>query len=120
MTMCAKYRIRARQAKRYIWTPDRESDDELTEIELFGLFLCVDCGEHTGGMDERYMVHDAIWEEAGGSKGMLCVGCLEARLGRQLMAHDFMDCPLNRWPYVQSDRLKDRMTLRQPSLFATQ
>ena len=45
---------------------------------------------------EYYAVHDALWSEAcavepalPGESGMLCIGCLEARLGRELCAADF-------------------------------
>ena len=35
------------------------------------------------------MVHDNLWEAAGMDNGFLCIGCLEARLGRGLTAPDF-------------------------------
>jgi hypothetical protein len=44
---------------------------------------CSDCGSNT--RDEYYVVHDAIWFGAGNVDGMLCIGCLEQRLGRQLV-----------------------------------
>ena len=43
------------------------------------------------------MVHDAVWQAAGmptdrlqgAGRGFLCIGCLEGRLGRKLVARDF-------------------------------
>ena len=63
---------------------------------------CVDCGVNTcptemGPRAETFMVHDHVWAQAGMTEdgGHLCVGCIEARLGRQLVADDFIDCKLN-------------------------
>lgn len=74
-------------------------------------FNCKDCGVDTGAIDEYYMVLDAVWIEAGGGKphrGLLCIGCLEKRLGRQLRAYDFLDCPLNHMTKM-SARLRSRV-----------
>ena len=35
------------------------------------------------------MVHDTIWSRAGMKDGFLCIGCLEARIGRKLEPSDF-------------------------------
>jgi hypothetical protein len=44
------------------------------------------------------------------NEGMLCIGCLETRLGRQLTHEDFTDCPVNLNPAAQrSVRLQMRM-----------
>jgi hypothetical protein len=46
------------------------------------------------------MVRDEIWTEAGLGKGILCIGCLEKRLGRELVPGDFDDSASNapgRW-----------------------
>ena len=50
---------------------------------------CADCHTETlsaeGASNEYYMVRDEVWEAARmGRRGYLCIGCLEARLGRQL------------------------------------
>jgi len=60
--------------------------------------LCVDCGRSTLKIKEYYMVHDSIWESAGMDKngGMLCLDCLEKRLGRNLNESDFPDYPVNK------------------------
>ena len=49
------------------------------------------------------MVHAELWyravPEEFNARGMtifLCIGCLEARIGRRLIRADFTDCPLNR------------------------
>jgi len=84
-------------------------------------FECTDCGKNTSKINEYYMVHDSVWGAANMETnaafeqgltnirrpdGMLCVGCLENRLGRQLTPADFTDAEVNRWR--ASDRLKSR------------
>lgn len=84
-------------------------------IDTFVSFLCMDCGEDT--MDEYYMVHKEIWEVSTHKEerqGILCIGCLEKRLGRSLNKNDFpSDVPLNianlSPGYRSSDRLRNRM-----------
>lgn len=86
---------------------------------------CKDCGEiviharwNPGKAYEHYMVHGSLWEEVGGGRGHLCIGCLEERLGRQLDKGDFPDIPVNSLApevdrYAWSDRsprLRDRLT----------
>jgi hypothetical protein len=46
---------------------------------------------------ETYIVHDHIWKSAGMEPwgGCLCIGCLEKRIGRELMPMDFSDHPFN-------------------------
>lgn len=59
-------------------------------------FLCVDCGVDTGKAHEFYFVDTKLWLSVMPSiNGMLCVGCLEKRLGRQLRASDFPDVTIN-------------------------
>jgi hypothetical protein len=86
---------------------------------------CTDCGTETLSVEpdvptEYYMVHDDVWEAARmPDHGFLCIGCLEARLGRQLHSGDFTECPMNdlainrtdryAWSW-RSDRLQNRMT----------
>ena len=44
--------------------------------------------------------------------GMVCIGCLETRLGRLLTPSDFTGCPLNEEGFGQkSDRFKNRLGL---------
>jgi hypothetical protein len=59
---------------------------------------CSDCGALTlsaepGARNEWYAVTDEVWAAAGLGSGYLCVGCLEARLGRRLRPEDFKDIP---------------------------
>jgi hypothetical protein len=78
---------------------------------------CVDCGFDTFVGGEYYAVHDAVWKAAceaaprlhdGG--GLLCIGCLERRLGRELTRDDFIiDNPLNQDSRRLSDRIRDRL-----------
>ncbi len=67
---------------------------------------CADCGLDT--LFEYYMVQDALWEAAGLSRGFLCVGCMESRLGRRLVAADFTDAPCNRMTLGETERLRSR------------
>lgn len=71
---------------------------------------CIDCGVHTVQIGEYYNVHDRIWEESGGEDGLLCIGCLENRLGRMLVPDDFGYCLINWDPlYFRSARFFDRL-----------
>jgi hypothetical protein len=49
---------------------------------------------------EVYAVRNSVWKKAGMGPydGCLCIGCLEARLGRRLKPKDFPDEPLNWLP----------------------
>lgn len=74
-------------------------------------FLCVDCGIDTGKIFEYYFVHTKLWLSVIPSIfGMLCVGCLETRLGRQLRKSDFPDVRVNNPKYYpKSRRLMSRL-----------
>jgi len=66
---------------------------------------------------EYYMVEHDVWAKASAAKpkkhGMLCIGCLESRLGRQLTPADFPTrIPLNHMIAFDprtSDRLLSRL-----------
>jgi ribosomal protein L34E len=75
-------------------------------------FECKDCGTSTHDMREYYMVHDSVWGDAGMNpyEGMLCIGCLEDRLGRRLTPADFTDAEVNTWR--ASERLQNRQGRR--------
>jgi hypothetical protein len=78
------------------------------------IFGCIDCGVCTNCNGEYYMVNDEVWLGANPKgRGMLCIGCLEDRLGRLLTKDDFNgDAPVNSmWLTVGSTRLKNRLTL---------
>jgi hypothetical protein len=77
-------------------------------------FLCLDCGIDTGKASEHYMLNDQTWKLTGlGKYGMLCVGCVEIRIKRKLVAKDFNSSYLNN-PRTGSisARLLDRMKAR--------
>lgn len=76
-------------------------------------FICLDCGVDTGQIHEHYMLHDKVWLTVAPKRGMLCIGCIEYRLGRELSAQDFNDSYLNRPQTApQSLRLRNRLTRR--------
>jgi hypothetical protein len=62
--------------------------------------LCRSCRFDTIEGHEYYMVTDKVWAQSGLPKlgGMLCIGCLEAHIGRPLVRQDFTDCLLNTMP----------------------
>jgi hypothetical protein len=76
---------------------------ECVQIDHDGAAWCFECGVDIEEIGEfSYMVHRDVWLAAapwntdGGMFDFLCIGCLEARLGRQLMADDFPDdVPMN-------------------------
>jgi len=71
---------------------------------------CVDCKINVSDIKEyAYIVKDEIWPIAFNG-GMLCIGCLENRIGRKLTPNDFDPVPpLNMMNNCQSDRLLDRL-----------
>ena len=74
---------------------------------------CMDCSALTNQIGEHYFVHNSIWNKVHNSeRGMLCVGCLEKRLGRELVKADFTDCHVNRTAPGKffSERLWKRLT----------
>jgi hypothetical protein len=74
-------------------------------------FLCLDCKIDTAELDEYYLVRDEVWREANPQgDGMLCISCLEKRLGRELTHDDFAFVPLNLIALFRgSDLLRERM-----------
>lgn len=73
------------------------------------MFACHDCGHDTLRMGEYYMVHDDLWWSVVGEEPMLCIGCLERRLGFKLESSDFITCLLNDGTFPQSLRLRSRL-----------
>jgi hypothetical protein len=73
-------------------------------------FDCLACGTNTLHIDEYYMVTDEVWLAVNPKRsGMMCIGCVEARLGRELTASDFTDAPVNSGMLGQSPRLAARL-----------
>jgi hypothetical protein len=82
---------------------------------------CAECGVGTHTIGEWYMVHNNLWEQAWAGRRkafhgkipgqeILCIGCLEKRLGRTLTRTDFKDCPVNTDSSGhRSDRLRMRL-----------
>lgn len=59
-------------------------------------FLCQDCQIDTGKNNEFYFIKTELWLSVMPTiNGMLCIGCLENRLGRQLTATDFTSASIN-------------------------
>jgi hypothetical protein len=55
-------------------------------------FACTDCGRFGLG----FMLLDRIWDLAARSRSiLLCIRCVEVRLGRRLEIADFADVPVN-------------------------
>lgn len=90
---------------------------KLIEWVILGIMRCHDCkinvSTHSGIQEYAYMVYDHIWEKAGMSSqgGMLCIRCLERRLGRKLTKDDFDSLvPINSGRiFEQSKRLQERL-----------
>jgi hypothetical protein len=87
--------------------------NECTCTELDNrVFKCHDCGMCTLCNNEYYMVDNGLWDTATedfGGHGMLCIGCLEARIGDRLQADDFPDLPINRGFFPISARFANRL-----------
>jgi hypothetical protein len=68
------------------------------------------CGWDTIHLREYpYMLHDGLWAQASrGKAGMLCIGCVEGRLGRKLMPDDFESIGADGDPLSFSYRLRMR------------
>lgn len=71
---------------------------------------CVDCKDNT--KYEHYFVNSNVWFKLARmpEAGMLCIACLEARIGRELKPDDFTDCHINNWKRNQmTSRLVSRI-----------
>lgn len=84
-------------------------------------FNCWDCNTNTLDLGEYYMVTRELWEYATiyaandnhcGTDVMLCIGCLENRIGGKLTANDFPSLPINQEVFLMSERLRDRILPR--------
>ena len=78
-------------------------------------WLCVDCGYDT--KLEHYFVTPHVWFTLADmpETGMLCVGCLESRIGRQLTTQDFTSAHINNpKTNAMTTRLRSRITAGQP------
>jgi hypothetical protein len=111
---------------RYVLDNIDDWKDVMQQLSLFPdppvprktTFYCMDCGIDTGRIDEFYMVTDEVWQSVTNpidSTGMLCIGCLEQRLGRTLKPDDFPNCPVNtdHVGFRKSKRLLERLRVRK-------
>ncbi len=57
------------------------------------------------------MIKDRVWDKFAKENEMLCIGCLEKRIGRELKGIDFKNCPVNtdHYDYPKSERLMKRL-----------
>lgn len=71
---------------------------------------CLSCRNDT--RYEHFFLKDEIWFKVHNSKsGMMCINCIEIRLGRKLNKSDFTDCYINKLDYgSKSLVLLDRLT----------
>lgn len=81
--------------------------DDALEFIMERDFSCYDCEVNTSEINEYYMVNFDLWNSVA-TNGMLCIGCLERRIGRQLVSSDFIDAPINKMG--GSARMKSRLT----------
>jgi hypothetical protein len=60
---------------------------------------CLDCGVNTMAAGHYYMVSDRIWAASGlrPTDGMLCLYCLQHRLGWKLQLKDFTTLVPRAW-----------------------
>jgi hypothetical protein len=86
---------------------DYEDSAEKRELSL----LCEGCGVDTLEIDEYYMVQFDLWKmfvPKEIQRQVLCIGCLEGYLGRELVSEDFIEAPVN-YCRSESERLMNRM-----------
>lgn len=79
-------------------------------------FECLDCHVDTSAIKEYYMVKNKVWRKAHpDDNGMLCISCLETRLGRVLTYKDFTKCLLNDLDdeWIKSPKLRSRLNVSQ-------
>lgn len=69
----------------------------------------MDCGVDVWG--EYFVIRHELWAEVVGDShaGLICVMCLEDRMGRRLQPSDFLDVPANDLGWRKTRRLLERM-----------
>jgi hypothetical protein len=85
--------------------PEKVSPEELARL------TCNDCGVNVAEVGELFMIKDEIWK---GQFGLawndnLCLGCIEARLGRELRFLDLMTISNYPWVGPPSERMVARL-----------
>jgi DNA-directed RNA polymerase subunit RPC12/RpoP len=68
-----------------------------TKEEIRKGFLCMDCGKDIYKSNEYYTLLNKVWHRICPTdwKGILCLTCVEKRLGRKLHRDDFLRCTNN-------------------------
>jgi hypothetical protein len=88
---------------------------------------CADCGVGTVTLGEWYVVWDEVWDQAWAGRRrwwyehiagqeILCIRCLERRIGRRLTRDDFVpELPVNQLDFgPKSKRLLARLRVKRP------
>lgn len=67
-------------------------------------WTCKDCGKDCfKNKKDFYMVTFNLWKKFGVGKDMLCMNCMEERIGHKLTKNDILRCPVTEWmnPYTK-------------------
>lgn len=74
-------------------------------------FHCIDCNKDT--WNEYYMLYSKVWKKANPkNNGMLCIDCLESRLGRKLTKKDFTKAVVNTIETKRTATLRNRLGIK--------
>lgn len=74
-------------------------------------WACIDCRKDTLANDEHYQLSDHTWRRANPLIiGVLCLDCVERRLGRPLHAGDFTPAAINATHALRCPPLAQRLT----------
>jgi hypothetical protein len=87
------------------------SDQFLRVLKRYARFECEACGRFC--RDEYYMLRTELWRKVCRSNHMLCIGCVEDRLGRKLVPTDFnlKETLASATQFPPSRRLKQRLDI---------
>jgi hypothetical protein len=77
-----------------------QSEIDRAVLDKGGLVMSLDF------KSEVYIVRPKVWEATGLTRGCLCIGCLEKRIGRRFRPKDFRNDPFAGFP--ASSRLRNR------------
>lgn len=81
-------------------------------------WYCLDCGVNTGLAEEYFMLRHELWRRLVGRRdrgGMLCLRCVELRLGRGLCGKDFLQVPVNMGQARVCEALARRLAAEVPT-----
>jgi hypothetical protein len=79
---------------------------------------CLDCGMNTGPTQEYFMLRHELWRRLVARRdrgGMLCLRCVELRLGRGLCGRDFLQIPANVTQARVCEALAQRLAAEVPA-----